>query len=45
MECCFKPEIGFLELLVYCHNTLGIPFSIELCQRNGHETILILSKN
>ncbi len=38
-------EIDFLEMLVYCHKTLGMPFSIELCQRLGHEIIMILTKN
>lgn len=37
-------QIEFLELLLYCRNSLSFPFEIELLQKNGIEFIVVLSK-
>lgn len=38
-------QIEFLELLLYCRNTLSFAMEIELVQKNGMEFITILRKN
>lgn len=37
-------EMELLELLVHCRSREGIPFSIELFQRNGMENIAVLRR-
>lgn len=37
-------EADLLEMLLYCRRGAGLPFGIELFQRNGFESVAILRK-
>jgi SAM-dependent methyltransferase len=36
---------AFLEMLVHCRTTLGLPLEVDALERNGHEFIVILRRS